>query len=370
MKKQHFHSLDAFRFFAFLKVYFQHVPVQGHFPVFSFLKAGGGIGVAFFFTLSGFLITYLLSFEKLRFGKIRAGHFLIRRSLRIWPLFFLMVLLAALLPYQFKEQLGLHMVGGGYEFDWRYSFSFLENYKMLIEHKFPKTTPLSVFWSLCIEEHFYVTWLLVFVVIPVRHISKFLSISFCLAILARFAEPAIFNNSQIVSFDLLTNLDYFTAGGLLGYAVSNNFQKVEKFVLSIPLILRWIFVLGVFLLVLFQKQILFSGDSFLSHFNESIIALAFTILIAFFLPRNSNLKIKSKVLAYLGRISYGLYVYHIILIHLSLQFMIKQNILLDDWLTLLSFMLITFTATVAVSAFSFRFFELPFLKWREKITAR
>ena len=68
-QKRRFHTLDALRFFAFLKVYLLHVPLQGDFPIFSFLKSGGGIGVSFFFVLSGFLITYLLVFEKYKKDK-------------------------------------------------------------------------------------------------------------------------------------------------------------------------------------------------------------------------------------------------------------------------------------------------------------
>ncbi len=169
----HFHSLDALRFFAFLKVYLLHIPIHGDFPIFSFIKSGGGIGVSFFFVLSGFLITYLLVFEKQKTGKINIKNFLVRRSLRIWPLFYLMVIMVFLLPYEFKELIGFHMTPNGYEFDWKYSFSFLENYKALLMDAPPKTTPLSVFWSLCIEEHFYIFWLILLSLTPVKHIFKF-----------------------------------------------------------------------------------------------------------------------------------------------------------------------------------------------------
>ncbi|RZJ87656.1 MAG: acyltransferase, partial [Hymenobacter sp.] len=127
--KLHFHSLEALRFFAFLKVYLLHLPLAIPSPVLSYLKRGGGIGVQFFFVLSGFLITYLLVADKLARGQVDARRFFIRRSLRIWPLFFALVLLAFLLPDAWAERWGFHMVGGGYVPDWRFSFTFLENYK-------------------------------------------------------------------------------------------------------------------------------------------------------------------------------------------------------------------------------------------------
>jgi len=126
IRRKRFHTLDALRFFAFFKVYLLHIPLQGDFPIFSFVKSGGGIGVSFFFVLSGFLITYLLAFEKFHKGQINLKKFFIRRSFRIYPVFFLLVVLAFALPYGFKEKIGFHMIGGGYDLDWKYSFFFLK----------------------------------------------------------------------------------------------------------------------------------------------------------------------------------------------------------------------------------------------------
>ena len=169
MKKLHFHSFDAFRFFAFLKVFLLHAPLVVATQSDSFMmwyndhiRAGGGIGVSFFFVLSGFLITYILTHDKINHGKINVKKFFVRRAFRIWPLFYLMVIIALVIPPDFAKEIGYHMNGGGYETDWRYSFSFLENYKMIIMDNVPKTSPLSVFWSLCIEEHFYIIWMIVF----------------------------------------------------------------------------------------------------------------------------------------------------------------------------------------------------------------
>jgi peptidoglycan/LPS O-acetylase OafA/YrhL len=131
--KIHFHSLDAFRFFAFLQVYFLHLPLDNHFFIFSFLKQTGTIGVSFFFVLSGFLITYLLLKEKKKSGLIDAKKFMIRRIFRIWPLFFLVVITVFLLPDTLKDSLGLNLHIHGYEVDGRFSFTFLENYKMILK---------------------------------------------------------------------------------------------------------------------------------------------------------------------------------------------------------------------------------------------
>lgn len=369
MKKIHFHSIDALRFFAFLKVYFLHVPVQGDFPIFSYLKQGGGIGVSFFFVLSGFLITYLLVFDKIQNDQINIKKFLVRRSLRIWPLYYLMVSIVFLLPYEFKQNAGLHMVGGGYDLDWRYSFTFLENYKMLLLDLPVKTTPLGVFWSLCIEEHFYLLWMISLFFIPVKHLKKFFILGFLVAWAARIIEPAIFDSSRIDTNDLFTNLDYFAGGGLLGLWVARDYNNAAKKIQRIPLWIKWAIVTIIVSVIIFQKEVLpYNTETIFFIFRSTIIALLFVALIAVFIPSDSAIKIKSGVLSYLGNISYGLYVYHMIWIHVVFQYCLNKNILIDDWMTLSVFILITLGGSILISALSYHYFEKPFLMLREKIT--
>lgn len=366
MKKIHFHSIDALRFFAFFKVYLLHVPVQGDFPVFSFLKSGGGIGVSFFFVLSGFLISYLLVFDKIEHGQIDINKFLIRRSLRIWPLYYLMVVLVFALPYSFKQNIGLHMVGGGYDLDWRYSFTFLENYKMLLLDLPVKTTPLTIFWSLCIEEHFYLLWMIVLFLLPVKHFRKFFIGAIVFAWVARVVEPHIFASQRIDTNDVFTNLDYFACGGLLGLWAARDYQKLSNFIQKIPLFAKQGLVVVVIAAVVFQKQVLpYQTESVFFIFRSTIIAILFTALIAVFIPADSKIKIKSKMLNYLGNISYGLYVYHIIFIHVVFQYCRKNGIELDNWPILITFIVITLGGTIFVSALSYRYFEKPFLRLRD-----
>ncbi len=366
-QKRRFHTLDALRFFAFLKVYLLHVPLQGDFPIFSFLKSGGGIGVSFFFVLSGFLITYLLVFEKIQKGQINLRKFFIRRSLRIYPLFFFLVGLAFILPYELKDKIGFHMIGGGYDLDWRYSFTFLENYKMLFADNFPKTTPLSVFWSLCIEEHFYITWMIMLFLVPQKRIFTFLISGIFIAWTARFFDPMIWGNSMIQQNDLFTNMDYFSIGGILGWLVATNYDRVVQFIENISSTKKYLYILGVILLVIFQSQLLPEKFFFISILRPSIIAIAFTLLMAIFIPPNSKIRINEKsIISYLGKISFGLYVYHLIFVHVLFQYFLNQKILMDNWGTVGIFILITFGASVLVSIISFRMLESPFLKFRER----
>jgi peptidoglycan/LPS O-acetylase OafA/YrhL len=365
----HFHSLDALRFFAFLKVYLLHIPLQGDFPIFSYLKSGGGIGVLFFFVLSGFLITYLLIHSKMSQGQVNLSNFFMRRSFRIWPLFFLMVILAFVLPYAFREDIGFHTVGGGYMPDWKFSFTFTENYKMLMEDNFPRTTPLPVFWSLCIEEHFYIVWMLVAFLLPVKHFFKFLIGCFVLGWIARYAEPHVLSNQNITTNDLFTNIDFFAAGGLLAYLVARKYDQVSSFIHKIPVWLRYVFILVVVLAVIFQKEIFFYDNPYrFDVIRSTIIAFLFTGLIALFIPADSPIKIKNRVLNYLGTISYGLYVYHILVVHMLLKYFTNSGILLDNWITVSLFVFVSFSGTVIVSSLSYYYFEKPFLRLRDRLS--
>ncbi len=94
-----FSGLNSLRFFASLAVVITHIELlKGVFgykhnwntPVFFNL---GGLGVYFFFVLSGFLITFLLLKEKELFGEIKIKAFYIRRILRIWPLYYFICVL-------------------------------------------------------------------------------------------------------------------------------------------------------------------------------------------------------------------------------------------------------------------------------------
>ncbi|MFH0864575.1 MAG: acyltransferase [Bacteroidota bacterium] len=365
--KIQFHTLDALRFFAFLKVYLLHVPLQGNFPVFSFLKSGGGFGVSFFFVLSGFLITYLLSAEKKNTGQINLKKFFLRRSFRIWPLYFLILIIIFLLPFGFKEQAGLHITGG-YNPDWKYSFSFLENYVMLYKDCYPITTPLSIFWSLCIEEHFYIVWMLLVFFIPFKKIHYFLITAIVLSWVARYAEPCVFQDTLIRSNDLFTNADFFASGGILGYLVARNYESISGLSSKIVPPVKYSLILFIILILIFHEYVLPGTQNIFYIINPTLIAILFAMLIFILIPQDSKIRIgKKNILSYLGRISYGLYVYHLIFIHITFQYFINHKIILDDWGTLSLYILITFGGTVLLSMISFHFFEKPFLQLREKI---
>lgn len=174
MKKTlYFENLDGLRFLSFLSVFFYHSFYTGSeaikaSPVYHFVKTdvfgNGNLGVNFFFVLSGFLITYLLLEEKKTNGQISLGRFWMRRILRIWPLFFLMVLFGFVAFPLIKQAFGqapaetAHLVS---------YLTFTNNFDFIANGP-PDSSVLGVLWSVAIEEQFYLLWPLVIFAVPVK----------------------------------------------------------------------------------------------------------------------------------------------------------------------------------------------------------
>lgn len=372
--KIHFHTFDALRFFAFLKVFLFHLPnVLPGDPAMEWfrdhIKHGGGVGVSFFFVLSGFLITYILIYEKLNTGKIDLKRFFVRRAFRIWPLFYLVVIIVLLLPPDFAQHWGLHMNGGGYDPDWRFSLTFTENYKSIIMDSGPKLTPLPVFWSLCIEEHFYIIWMIVFFFIRPKGIPYFLGATVLIAWIFRFFETSIYGTENVSTNDLFTNIDYFAISGLLGYAVAKNYRRVADLVIRIPYAIRIGYIFAVLTLLYFQKDLFVHHDFFPEVLKYTLFSTVFAGLLIVFIPQEKGgLRIRDKhLLSWLGRISYGLYVYHLVWIHVLMKVFIYNGWDLNHWSTFGLFVLITFSGTVLTSAISYYWFEKPILSFRETL---
>lgn len=375
--KIHFHTFDALRFFAFFKVFIFHLPQPESLlgtPAMDWfrdhIKHGGGTGVSFFFVLSGFLITYILTHERLKNGTINLKRFFVRRAFRIWPLFYLVVIVVLLIPPDFAHEWGLHMNGGGYDPDWRFSLTFTENYKSILMDSGPKLTPLPVFWSLCIEEHFYILWMLAFFFIRPKGMPWFLGFTVITAWVFRLFESQIYGTANVSTNDLFTNLDYFAISGLLGYAVAKNYERVANWVKSIPSPVKWGYIGLVLSLLYFQKDLFIYHDVFPEFLKYTLLSVVFTGLLLIFIPQdNQQLKIGDRHLfSRLGRISYGLYVYHLVWIHVLMKAFKYNDLPVNEWnWTILAwFTLLTFAGTVATSAASYYWFEKPILKWRNR----
>lgn len=352
--RHHFHTFDALRFFACFKVFLHHLPIVA-FPWFDVLRKGGGIGVQFFFVLSGFLITYIIYEEKERTGTLNLKHFFARRVLRIWPLFYLAIFIAFITPYLLGI-IHLNSSATGYEPNWLVSALFLENYKMIWAHDVPNASPLGVMWSLCIEEHFYIVWGLLLYFINIRFLPRLIASCLVLSVIARF----YFVQNGLATSDLLTNIDLFAYGAIPAYLLLNHKERLLHVVNSISITAKRLYAIIVFTVVVLFSQL--HGDAPFV-WATCILGVLFAVLIIFTLPADTQFRIgDSSVLSKLGLYTYGFYIYHTLVINLLKRVFEKLHWDIDTAMWAVVFVLVSFALSIGISMLSYHLFEKQFLK--------
>ena len=138
---RHMPSLDGIRAISFLLVFFSHAGLGSLVP--------GGIGVTIFFFLSGFLITTLMRVEFEKNGFVNLPHFWLRRIFRIFPPFYIVLICAALASLAFDP------VGTLYWPAVRAQLLHFTNYWIIWHGYTGQPAGTGVYWSLAVEEHFY-----------------------------------------------------------------------------------------------------------------------------------------------------------------------------------------------------------------------
>lgn len=147
-RELHVPSLDGIRAGAFLLVFAAHAGLEGMVP--------GGFGVTVFFFLSGYLITTLLRVERERSGTVSFSQFYLRRTLRILPPFYLVLGGAAVLAW------AGWLVGGVSARAVAAQAIHLANYWTIGHGYDGQPAGTGVYWSLAVEEHFYLLFPLLF----------------------------------------------------------------------------------------------------------------------------------------------------------------------------------------------------------------
>ncbi|MBL0359217.1 MAG: acyltransferase [Chitinophagaceae bacterium] len=291
-------QIDGLRFCAVLFVVCYHwIPSIAHLEISSFF---GGV-INFFFVLSSFLITRLLFSAKekgvgLGVSKFKVMLvFILRRTIRIFPAYYLFLLLLLLLPTignEVRENAGMY-------------FSYLANYHIYQGHDFPMVTPHI--WTLAVEEQFYLVWPLLILFIPHRHLLKTLVGIIISSVVLR---AITFNPAAGVPQAILTQycVDAFAVGALLAYkytAPDNEKKAINKY-LNILLYIG--IPLGI--IIILTRSYYFSFV-----FNRLLFALiSVKVLEGAVAGYKSYLGrfLQNNVVLYLGRISYGIYLYHLL----------------------------------------------------------
>lgn len=360
-QKIYFKNLNALRFFAALIVILHHVGQIGGFyhlqtydPSYFLQFPDGSLGVTLFFVLSGFLITYILLAEQRVTRTISIKDFYIRRILRIWPLYFLIVILSLfILPhFIFFDMPGISNDSNIFLKSILFIF-FLPNLLLIVCGIVPYA---SQTWSIGTEEQFYLFWPWIF---KSKRLNKFHSlflviILYNLTRLVLLFSPPFIYRSTIRDFLALFSIDCMAIGGIGALLF---FYKMEN-------ILRFIYNKYLQIVVFIGTIILMVLRINFGSFHHLIYSILFCTLILNLSTNPNNIfKIENKITNFLGKISYGLYMYHSIAIVITIRVLLHYK-LIHNYLIYLCSILIS----VILAALSYLYFEKIFLDYKIKFS--
>jgi peptidoglycan/LPS O-acetylase OafA/YrhL len=347
--------IDVIRAFAFFLVFFTHFVNRGgngvesnlgqwwNHDVIQRVANFGGQGVTIFFSLTGFLLGRLLIRELSTTGNISISSFMIRRILRIWPLYILFLLVCALLNTLSKSPtITLKELP--------YLLSFTYNWGQ-IYGGLPGTIA-TITWSISVEEQIYLVFpgiLLAFRKVGIKYASYFLiTFGFGLQILiSRFFTLPI-DRSTLAYFGVV-------GIGLLSAIYEKKIRTEKKFRVSI---------LPIFL-ILYIYYIQDLRASFIGQFLIFVLSAILVPLSLFFLSQ-IDLRFDTKWLkpiAFVGRRSYGCYLWH----WMIWTIMVGKGIFFNPigGFSVLG-VTVALISTITIATFSYKYFERYFLTIRKR----
>jgi peptidoglycan/LPS O-acetylase OafA/YrhL len=359
MALQYIKALDGLRGLAILLVILFHYGYLGC----------GWVGVQLFFVLSGYLITIILLNDRGDSLSNYLKRFYWRRSLRIFPLYYvylLIVLVAFLMfriPPAFKDQ-------------WPYLFTYTYNVTHILPN-YDGSQFLIHLWSLSVEEQFYLIWPLLVFIFALRRF-KTLLIGILVAVpllrllvslaLMHLGKPPLFIATVMYTMTPL-QIDAFAMGAIVAsikFRVIKNPRSV--FVLALGI------AIAAGLVSQYTSPIMASDrvNSFgfpihMLHqyqfvWGYTVLNFIAGLLILLVVQGSSPLPfLKSSILTFIGRISYGVYVYHYAVLAVFQKFLPAAD---RSWKSLVLF-IPYLLVTLGISYLSFHFFETRFLKLKD-----
>ncbi len=351
--RAHIIQLDGIRGWAILLVLLYHF-----FADYSVTFRMGWMGVDLFFVLSGFLITGILVDSEKDNNYYR--NFYIKRVLRIFPLYYVVLVVCILL-------LPVILPGGVFDsayytrHQWWF-WTYFQNWLFSITG-YPNDRFLRYTWSLCIEEEFYLFW--PFLVKTNRKRLPAILVGFMLlANVLRLIHLG--GNDSYKYVNTFARIDALSTGALIALLIRSKTALLQKWV-NYVLILSVAVIAGI---VAYKKSFHFEN----LYASFTFISLAFGCLIVWSLssnlPRFGKFLLTNKAIVFLGKHSYGLYLYHVPLLWLG-EFYVKQyqagHALVASAAQLLLFKTAILALTLLVSYLSFTYFEKPVMGLRHKL---
>jgi peptidoglycan/LPS O-acetylase OafA/YrhL len=367
-KKIYFPGLDGMRLISCISIIIIHIELEKakfNLPAtrsMAYLSKLGPISVSLFFLLSGFLISYLLLLEKKTTGNINLRSFYTRRILKIWPLYFLIIFFGFFvwphLSILLKDDFGA--VNGS---DWWQAFIgcvFFLPGTLLASNVISIT--IGVTWTIRVEEFFYFFW-----PILLRKTDNFIKMCIWIivcTIMLRIGTTGIhyFLKGYPTWYDFLGKLNFvfleyrfgcMAIGGIGSWLILNEKTKITSFFYRKDIQLITYF--STLILLMLRVHIPFI-------YNEFYCALLCIIIMNLANNPACLINLDYKWSNYLGKRTYGLYLFHPVAIILCISIVKQYFGQLSGLQTDLILYPSIIGITIIVSVISFRFFEKPFLK--------
>jgi peptidoglycan/LPS O-acetylase OafA/YrhL len=307
-------------------------------------------GVILFFVLSGYLITNILFEQK---EKIAGGEtslkqslkiFYTRRFLRIFPAYYLLIFYLLYINYENTRQLAPWLL------------TYTSNILMCIRGDY--IGDFNHLWSLAVEEQFYILWPIVIFLVPLKRVFGMIMLFIIGALFCRAATYFMFPGNWMVAAYFTPNLFFpLCLGALIAYGKRYMPRLDRLFGNSAWLLLSVVFYAAFYISARFILQ-----SSFLLGVLDEYV---FAIACAFIIHRASNngfrfignALLNNEIAVFIGKISYGLYLYHLFIIRLFWEFLspeygVQVHSKHMMWL-------MYFITTVVIALFSYYVVEKP-----------
>lgn len=365
-KKRYFPNLNGIRAIAATLVVFHHLEQAKHalgianiydMPI---IQHAGRLGVGLFFVLSGFLITYLLLEERGRFGDVDAKKFYLRRVFRIWPIYFLIIGLSFFvfphigifdypgieekLTVDLPERLTLLLL-------------VLPNFAFVL-YDLPYWCAQT--WSIGVEEQFYYLWpwLIKYPKKRIPILVFFLLLTAGLLYLGlEMVDPSEETRKSMISTFLgQFRIQTMALGGFCAWLVYKDKTQILNFVFRKDIqIAAYTILLALF----------FSGVHFFGFLEVYAVFFAFFVLNVSCNP-NTLVNLGYPIMDHMGKISYGLYLYHVAVIVVIINLFETFAPGWHDAGYQVVLYILSFIGSVAVATFSYNYIEKPLLAYKDR----
>jgi peptidoglycan/LPS O-acetylase OafA/YrhL len=367
--KRYFQNLDGLRFILALIVFFGH-SMAGEVLIevspFDFLDrmiavfSSGALAVSFFFTLSGYLITYLIIEEKENTGSFSVRNFYVRRILRIWPLYYAILFFSFFIYPWVKVHLGYLDQN---PFRLAYQAFFLSNFDNIAVDNagLIGVAPMmiSINWSIAIEEQFYLFWPLLFFVIGA---TRFWIVIVFVIILSWFFRTFLLDGPELY-YHTCAVISDLGVGALFAYLSFYSISFVKRMGSMHPIVIILVYVCGFYFL-------LYPENFYAIHAAYRVLSavfFAFIILEQNFSRRSFYKLRNSAFMTSLGKYTYSFYLIHSIGIQVAIiSFRFLDWHREDAVFYALLYVLIAFVTTMLLSLISYRYVESFFLGMKHR----